>query len=71
MKSLRQLCAVTVLMLALTGSALAGGMVTGVDPEQPPPQNGAASPDPVSELDIVEPGIEVALGILQSILSIY
>jgi hypothetical protein len=72
MKTLRQLCVVLVLMLALAFSAFAGDIETGKSATPPPQQATSAG-----QIDIGKAGeiqtpltVEIALNLLQGVLSL-
>jgi hypothetical protein len=84
MKNLRQLCVALVFALALTAPALAGDMETGKT-QQPPPSNQTVATTEgqidttvagqietgSSEATAADSATEIALGLLQSVLSLF
>jgi hypothetical protein len=78
MKTLRRLCAVFVLTLTLALSAFAGQIETGIAPPSPPPDVAATGQietgvtGDISTGDTaIEPATEIALNLLQSLLSLF
>lgn len=72
MRPLRQLCAALVLTLALALSAFAGDMTTGVTSTPPPPESQVITTgDMTTGVTVTDPEIEVILGLLQSLLSLF
>jgi hypothetical protein len=80
MKSLQRLCAAFVLTLALTLSAFAGDMTTGIIDTPPPPGQQLATTgdmqagltgDMSTGITATDPVTTVALSLLQSLLSLF
>lgn len=79
MKTLRRLCAAFVLTLALTLSAFGGQIETGVTTAPPPPPDTAATGqietgitgEISSGVTATDPVTEIALNLLQSLLSLF
>ena len=68
MKTLRQLCAALVLTLALTLSAFAGDMPTGITAEPPPPESQVTTTGDMSTgVTATDSVTAVALSLLQSL----
>lgn len=82
MKTFRQLCAASVLILTLTLPAFAGWISTTVAPPNPSPTPAAATADTEtnvtgqegtgsSEATVADSATEIALNLLQSVLSLF
>lgn len=79
MRLFKQFCAACVLTLALTLSAFAGEMSAGITAPPPPPQQAVAQGDMgagvtgemPSGLTAIDPVTEIALNLLQSLLSLF
>jgi hypothetical protein len=78
MRTLRRLCAVLVLTLALALSAFAGDMTTGVTSSSPPSQANATGDistgitgDMTTGVTATDPVTEIVLNLLQSLLSLF
>jgi hypothetical protein len=81
MKTLRRLCAVFVLTLALALSAFGGEITTGVTaPPPPPPESQATTTGEITTgvtgeistgVTTTDPVTEIALNLLQSLLSLF
>jgi hypothetical protein len=67
MKTLRQICAVLVLILALTTSVFAGNMTTMIT-DPPPPSSATVGGQ--MDTGVADPATEVALSLLQSLLAL-
>jgi hypothetical protein len=70
MKTLRRLCAVFVLTLALALSAFAGDISTGVT-EPPPPSQATSTGDISTGVTATDPATDIFLSLLQSLLSLF
>ena len=72
MNRVRRLCATTLLTVVLaTSSALAGNMPMGVTSPPPPSEASVTGDMPMGVTSAIDPTTEFALGLLQSLLSLF
>lgn len=71
MKSIRQLCAAVVLTLVVAAHTFAGQMHTLIVDPPPPPPAAAEGQITTGNSEAVDPVVQLALNVLQSVMSLF